>query len=280
MIQAWLAVAFLALAMGVGAEDQAGFAPASDAGPEAAIARAPDARPSDADLSPGTGGQEAIAQALALASSGQAAEARQLLAAVAASEDPQLAALARYNLGCLVAGQARELFGTTPEQLPAAQRQQGLALLAEACEHYRQCLRHDPQHGDARHNLELIRLWIGAHRQLWHTEAGTRLAAAPKPSWAPGSKPAPKPAGSPAAKSPGKPEAKELPSGTSAQAKQAPAPKPQPPEASSATAAPADPVRQYAEDLMAKVRQRIGQRRQQEQSRLLPRWSHSEEKDW
>lgn len=231
-------------------------------------------------VSPPIDGQEAIAQGVALAASGRPTEARELFAAVAAGDDSPLAALAHYNLGCLAARQAQELFGTPPEELSAAQCEEGLALLAQACEHFRQCLRLDPQHADARHNLELIRLWIGANRGLWQkvAKAPPSMAASPKPAAGP----------------PGKVKPIAGPSGPSGQTQQAGSAPPTLPEKTAPTpqakapagepstpqSGPADPLRQYAEDLMAKVRQRIQDRRQREQSRLLPRWTQAAEKDW
>ncbi len=274
MIHAFFAIGFVAVCgLGAGAEEQPNFAP-TPRPPETLAEDAARPEPSVPSLPPAISGQEALSQAVALASSGRTAEARNVLAAVAAAGDPQLAALAHYNLGCLAAGEARELFGNTPDELPPATRQQGLALLADACEHFRQCLEHDPQHADARHNLELIRLWIGAHRQLWRSPPGAQAGplASPKPPAAPGGKPKPKPAAPKGAENEKQPGAKAAPPGAAG--------KTQPPGAARGSARSADPLRQYAEDLMAKVRQRIHDRRQREQSRLLPRWTQGEEKDW
>jgi hypothetical protein len=46
-------------------------------------------------------------------------------------------------------------------------RRDGLALLSQAIAHYRDCLRHDPEHEAARYNLELIRQWIKQMQDLW-----------------------------------------------------------------------------------------------------------------
>lgn len=221
--------------------------------------------------------REAFDQATALAAEGRIAEARELLTAVSQSEDLALAALAHYNLGCLAASQARGVFRAVPEELPAAQREEGLALLAQACQHFRQCLACDPQHADARHNLELLRLWIGANRHLWQTREpkSDGTAASPKPAGTPAGKPQTRPAASP-----GKNDAKSPPSGAQGSPKQGPQAKGPADDGPGSQAMPADPLRQFAEDLMAKVRQRIQDRRQREQSRLRPRWKQLEEKDW
>ena len=233
-----------------------------------------------AELSSGQDSREAVEHAAALAAEGRTAEARQQLAAVSKSDDPELAALAHYNLGCLAATEAKELLGPTPEQLPATEREKALALLAQACEHFRQCLARDPRHADARHNLELVRLWIGAHRDLWQAAAqkpaGT--AASPKPAAAPAGTTPPKPPASQGNQEASKPESR--PPGSPGQAAQSPQAKATADKGPPGHAQPADPLRQYAEDLMAKVRQRIQDRRQREQSRLLPRWNQPEEKDW
>ena len=46
-------------------------------------------------------------------------------------------------------------------------RKEGLADLAVAVGHFRECLRLDKEHADAQHNLELIRLWIKSMESLW-----------------------------------------------------------------------------------------------------------------
>lgn len=260
------------------AEDRQYRAPTQDWAFQTASELAAGTKPGAPSVSPPIDGQEALAQGAALAASGRPTEARELFAAVAAGDDPALAALAHYNLGCLAARQAQELFGAPPEELPATQCEEGLALLAQACEHFRQCLRLNPQHADARHNLELIRLWIGANRGLWQglARVSANGAASPKPAAGPPGKV--KPIGGPSG--PSSPKAGSAP--PTLPEKKAPTPQAKGPAGQRSTpqSGPADPLRQYAEDLMAKVRQRIQDRRQREQSRLLPRWSQGAEKDW
>ena len=78
-----------------------------------------------------------------------------------------LAVRARYNLGCLAAAKARKRFGEHPEKASAEDRKNGLADLAVAIGHFRDCLRMDKDHADARHNLELLRVWIKYMESLW-----------------------------------------------------------------------------------------------------------------
>src|SRR5208282_5146046 len=85
----------------------------------------------------------------------------------ALSPDLQLAVRARYNLGCLAAAKARKRFGEHPEKATPEDRKNGLADLAVAIGHFRDCLRMDKDHVDARHNLELLRVWIKYMESLW-----------------------------------------------------------------------------------------------------------------
>ena len=85
----------------------------------------------------------------------------------ALSRDLQLAVRARYNLGCLAAAKARKRFGEHPEKIPPEDRKNGLADLAVAIGHFRDCLRMDKDHADARYNLELLRVWIKYMESLW-----------------------------------------------------------------------------------------------------------------
>ncbi|MEO8498505.1 MAG: hypothetical protein ABI614_25865, partial [Planctomycetota bacterium] len=106
-------------------------------------------------------------RACALAAQGKRKEATDLFQQAALAREPQLAASSHYNLGCLVAQQARELFGEKPEEADATTREQGVKLLHEAVMHYRDCLRIDGNHEPARKNLELLRLWIKHMDDVW-----------------------------------------------------------------------------------------------------------------
>ena len=94
-------------------------------------------------------------------------KAVELLQKAALSPDLQLAVRARYNLGCLAAAKARKRFGEHPEKASPEDRKSGLADLAVAIGHFRDCLRMDKDHADARHNLELLRVWIKYMESLW-----------------------------------------------------------------------------------------------------------------
>ena len=94
-------------------------------------------------------------------------KAVELLQKAALSPDLQLAVRARYNLGCLAAAKAQKRFGEHPEKASPEDRKNGLADLAVAIGHFRDCLRMDKDHADARHNLELLRVWIKYMESLW-----------------------------------------------------------------------------------------------------------------
>ncbi len=108
----------------------------------------------------------AFDRGVALAAQGDD-KAVELLQKAALSPELDLAVRARYNLGCMAAAKARKRFGDHPEKAAADVRKEGLADLAVAVGHFRECLRLDKEHADARHNLELIRLWIKSMESLW-----------------------------------------------------------------------------------------------------------------
>ncbi len=106
-------------------------------------------------------------RACAFAAQGDAVKATELFQQAALVSDPDLSARSHYNLGNVAAQQARQKFGEKPEKASPQIREEGLRLLAQAVSHYRGCLRREPQHADARHNLELIRLWIKHMEEIW-----------------------------------------------------------------------------------------------------------------
>jgi Ca-activated chloride channel family protein len=85
----------------------------------------------------------------------------------ALAPDLSLAVRARYNLGCLAVAKARKRFGEHPEKASPEDRKRGLADLAVAIGHFRDCIRMDKDYADARHNLELLRLWIKYMESVW-----------------------------------------------------------------------------------------------------------------
>jgi len=83
------------------------------------------------------------------------------------AKDKRLAASARFNLGCLEAEGARKLAGEKPEDAGQEERKKITADLLQAAGQYRACLELDATHVGARKNLELIRLWLKYHEELW-----------------------------------------------------------------------------------------------------------------
>ncbi|MBN2476268.1 MAG: hypothetical protein JXB62_16770 [Pirellulales bacterium] len=106
-------------------------------------------------------------RACSLAAAGETDKAVELFLEASLSPDRALAVRCHYNLGCLTAAEARKRFGDNAEAASAETRQQGLALLTQAVGHYRECLKLEEDHADARHNLEVIRLWIKHMQALW-----------------------------------------------------------------------------------------------------------------
>lgn len=106
-------------------------------------------------------------RACALAAQGKREEATDLFQQVAVARSPELVAASHYNLGCLVAQEAKALFGEDPAAAEVATREQGIKLLQQAVMHYRDCLRVERDHDAARRNLELLRLWIKHMNDVW-----------------------------------------------------------------------------------------------------------------
>ncbi|MCH2399963.1 MAG: hypothetical protein MK364_12685, partial [Pirellulales bacterium] len=108
-------------------------------------------------------------RACALAAAGDVEKARKFFQQAALSRDTPLEIRCHYNLGCLAAGQAEALLGEDPESAEQDVREQSITQLLQAVGHYRDCLRLDTGHRDARHNLELIRLYIKHIQSIWET---------------------------------------------------------------------------------------------------------------
>jgi hypothetical protein len=106
-------------------------------------------------------------RACAYAAQDDIEKAAELFRAAALSRDTRLAGRCHYNLGGLAAGQARAVFGEKPEEATPEVRAEGLQLLQMAVGHYRDCIELAPDHAEARHNLELIRLWIKQMEDVW-----------------------------------------------------------------------------------------------------------------
>jgi len=106
-------------------------------------------------------------QGCAALSAGKQDEARSLLRSASLSRQPTLAAKAHYNLGSLESTAARELLGAEPEAAEGDTRTESIALLQAAVQQYRSTLQRQPDHAAARHNLELVRLYIKHLQSQW-----------------------------------------------------------------------------------------------------------------
>ncbi len=104
---------------------------------------------------------------VASAAKGDFDAARSAYLQAASARDPELAARAFYNLGAMAAEQAQTLFGERPEEASKDTRSEGVALLEDAIRSYRSCLDVQPAHDEARHNLELLRLWLKHMNNVW-----------------------------------------------------------------------------------------------------------------
>ena len=106
-------------------------------------------------------------RACAEAASAEYDKAHELFQQSSLARDIGLAVASHYNLGCLAAQQAKVTLGDDPTAASPTQRAQAMSHLLAAVGHYRDCLDLDPRHADARHNLELIRLFIKHIQSLW-----------------------------------------------------------------------------------------------------------------
>jgi hypothetical protein len=106
-------------------------------------------------------------QACSARARGELEQAVELFQKASVSEDRQVATPCRYNLGVIAAERARQVFGEHPEQAEGETRKEGLEHLDRAIAYYRDCLSVDPDHEQARHNLEVIRLWIKHMEVVW-----------------------------------------------------------------------------------------------------------------
>ena len=106
-------------------------------------------------------------RACALAAAGDIEKAQELFRESALARETNLAARSYYNLGTLAAAAGRGALGEEPVAAAPEQRQQALSLLMSAAGHYRDCLRLAADHENARHNLELIRLFIKHIAAQW-----------------------------------------------------------------------------------------------------------------
>lgn len=122
---------------------------------------------SDVDVSMPENRRMAFNRGVVRHAQGDADAARTLYEKAMSARDPELTALTHYNLGTLEAERARVLFGEKPEESAPEKRQEGIGLLQQAIRQYRSCLELEPDHKDARHNVELIRLWLKHMADVW-----------------------------------------------------------------------------------------------------------------
>ena len=97
----------------------------------------------------------------------KAEKAKKFYREAAMSRETAISADAHYNLSCFEADQAKEIFGEDPPSAKPAEREAGVELLTSAILHCRDSLRVNPQHKQARHNLEVMRLWLKQMQAVW-----------------------------------------------------------------------------------------------------------------
>lgn len=106
-------------------------------------------------------------EACAARASGDIEQARSLFRKATQATSAGLSVKAHYNLGCLEADEARGKLGDDPAAAEGEIRTESISLLLASVGHYRDVLRFNPDHQDARHNLELIRLFIKHVQSQW-----------------------------------------------------------------------------------------------------------------
>ncbi len=83
------------------------------------------------------------------------------------SKDRSISIAAHFNLGNLTAEKARNQAGEQPELVEPEKRKEIVDLLMQAAASYRHCLELQPDHPQARSNLELLRQWIKYYADKW-----------------------------------------------------------------------------------------------------------------
>jgi len=108
-----------------------------------------------------------LGQGAALQQQGQLDAAADQYLQASSKGDKSATAVARYNLGTIAAERARKLLGDQPEEAQGETRTQSVQEIDGAILHFRATLRLDPAHAAARHNLELLRLWLKHIQDAW-----------------------------------------------------------------------------------------------------------------
>lgn len=106
-------------------------------------------------------------EACAAWAAGDTDQARELFRKAALTKNSTVSVQVHYNLGCLEADAAREKLGDDPAGATGEVREESIQLMLAAVRHYRDTLALNEQHSDARHNLELIRLYIKHIQSQW-----------------------------------------------------------------------------------------------------------------
>ncbi|MCA9047429.1 MAG: hypothetical protein KDA89_01795 [Planctomycetaceae bacterium] len=106
-------------------------------------------------------------EACAAMAAGDSEQARKLFQQVSLTGNTVAKLRSHYNLGCLDADSARQKLGADPAAAVGEVREESLQLLLSAVREYRNVLRLQPNHPDARHNLELIRSFIKHIQSQW-----------------------------------------------------------------------------------------------------------------
>jgi len=109
----------------------------------------------------------AFDQGCTLTAQGKSDEAKDLFQQAALARETGLSADAHYNLGNLAGMNAKQMLGNDPVNVNPETRDEVISGLLSAVGHYRDCLRMEFTHAEARHNLELIRLYIKHIRSRW-----------------------------------------------------------------------------------------------------------------
>ncbi len=117
-----------------------------------------------------------LARGAALQRLGKNDDARAAYEKAAAGSDPDTTLRARFNLGTLEIETAKTTLGEHPEEATGETRTKALATFDLARDHFRAAIDLDPKGEDARHNLELLRLYVKNLKDLWkkHDEEEAR----------------------------------------------------------------------------------------------------------
>ena len=100
-------------------------------------------------------------------SEGDLEQAVELLTAASTCEDSELAARARFNLGCALARHAEQVLGEAPIAVDLDTRNLAMQKIAAAIAHFRGCLRAAPEHPSARRQLETLKAYAQRIREQW-----------------------------------------------------------------------------------------------------------------